>query len=138
MASRAGQVDVVSKAPTSVEGLSAGCAHHNARRYAEAPVGPNNLAVVRNRRRARFDAFLASCSASFAGTTGSDTGEAISLWLRKLARLVRVDCISLWEWQLDAPLVHPRFAYSSCGSEPMELPVTTCTYPWLAQQYRNG
>jgi PAS domain S-box-containing protein len=128
----------VNKAPTSFEGLSSEGTHHNPRRHAEAPAGSGNLAGGRNRRRGRFGAFLASFSASFAGTPAPDTGDAISVWLKKLAHLVRVDCISLWEWQLDEPLVHARFAYSNCRSEYLEPSVPTRSYPWLAQQYRNG
>jgi PAS domain S-box-containing protein len=128
----------VTKAPTFVEGLSSGSAHHNPRRHADVVAGSSSLANGRNRRRARFDAFLAASSAALAGIAGPDMGKVVCVWLRKLAHLVRVDCISQWEWQLDEPVVRARFAYSTCGPHAPEPPVSTRAYPWLAQQYRNG
>lgn len=56
----------------------------------------------------------------------------------KLARLVGVDRICLWEWPGDGSSLQPTFSYSNYEVQPPRTAVTTHSFPWLTEQYRAG
>jgi PAS domain S-box-containing protein len=86
----------------------------------------------------RFESFLAAFSATFAGMSGDQAAETIGTWLSKLARLIRVDCVSFWEWDVDDPAGGLICVYSTCETDSPRTEVTTSSRPWLTRQYREG
>jgi signal transduction histidine kinase len=88
--------------------------------------------------RTRFDGFLLSLAAALANVPGELVGRDFAGWLRKLARLVRVDRICLWEWPDDGSSLEPTFVYSNCDTGPRGADVTAQSFPWLTEQYRAG
>jgi PAS domain S-box-containing protein len=92
----------------------------------------------RRRRSSRLESFLRSVSATFARISSEQVGDAVGVWIDRLARLLRVDCISLWEWSEQEPAFRSRFVFPTWGVEFPAPGFTTRSYPWLTQEYRGG
>ena len=50
------------------------------------------------RRRLRFESFLLALATAFAKASGDSVDREIRAWLRKLAKFVAVDRVTLWEF----------------------------------------
>jgi PAS domain S-box-containing protein len=90
------------------------------------------------RQGSRFESFLAAFSAALASTSSDRAGEAILTWLRKLARLSKVDCLGLWEWRPDNPDTGVRCVSATCEIDDRQIAQAMSSCQWLAQQFREG
>jgi PAS domain S-box-containing protein len=88
-------------------------------------------------RRLRFESFLFALSAAFAKASGDGVHEEIRVWLRKLARFIRVERITLWECTPDGSQLQRSVVHCHDGEPPRQCRDID-TFPWLTQQYRQG
>ena len=115
-----------------------------ARARTDAPLKSTRRLSSRNgskmgiRRRLRFESFLLGLAAAFAKASGDLVDREIRAWLRKLAKFVAVDRVTLWEFGRDGISMHCRFGYSTRGRKAPQPLGAGQAFPWLAKQYGQG
>ena len=89
-------------------------------------------------RAPRLETFLLQLSAAFLQMRSDAPPALIDAWLGKLAQLVGVDRISLWELSADGEAVYQRHSHAMPAMEQTPVSVPSRQFRWLTQEYRKG
>jgi PAS domain S-box-containing protein len=90
------------------------------------------------RSRAHLELFLLELSAASVQAAASDTEALCNRWLEKLARMLRLDRLSLWELSPDGRIVYRRHGYDRPGCESTSAFILSQQLPWLMDENRRG
>jgi PAS domain S-box-containing protein len=86
----------------------------------------------------RFERFLVELSDAFVQRPAVLVTPLIDEWLGKLARLIAVDRITLWEISSDGNTIIRRYMHTLPGCEPSPSVVPGWQFSWLMEQNRRG
>jgi PAS domain S-box-containing protein len=86
----------------------------------------------------QFETFLVELSDAFVQRPAALVTPLIDEWLGKLARLIAVDRITLWEISGDGNTIVRRYMHTLPGCEPAPSVVPGRQFSWLMEQNRRG
>jgi PAS domain S-box-containing protein len=95
-------------------------------------------AAAKNVGRLRFESFLLELSAYFVKAPVDSLDRGIDEWLAKLARIIGVDRISLWECDPDGSQMRRLHVFSNPGLQLRPPRVVHTDFQWVSKQYLRG
>jgi PAS domain S-box-containing protein len=88
--------------------------------------------------RLKFESFLVELSAYFAKASAYSGDRGIDEWLEKLAKLIEIDRISLWEADPDGLHMRRQHVFAASAHCIRAPTMARADYPWVSEQYRRG
>jgi PAS domain S-box-containing protein len=85
-----------------------------------------------------FESFLVDLSDAFVQRPAAEVLPLLNEWLTRLARLIAVDRIALWEIPESQSAIVRRFLYAAPGCEPPPTVAPIEQFRWLMEQNRLG
>jgi two-component system, LuxR family, sensor kinase FixL len=110
----------------------------HARRAATASRSRRAKLSVNAGARPPIESFCLALSADFLKTPTEEVDHVIDAWLEKLASLIQVDTIALWERNADDVTVQRHHFYAVSGLNQVPSSVPGNVFPWVDKQYRQG